>query len=387
MKDTYVKNNLGRASLGLLFLLLGVVLLQAEDFTHKFNVSKQNPYVKESVILTLDLNQTNHDAVMLFKFNLKKSEDYSFQRLDIQETDSYHNAKVHYVYLVYPLKSGDINITFDLLQKTTTDESIAYSFSGDRDNVKGMVTTDTQVNLPPVKIQVKPLPEGTVLVGDFNLIHTIKKQNAKAYEPLPLQVSIKGNGYPPLLDSLLPEEGNFTRFTERPIVKSFTSTKGTQSTVTYPMALSHTQGFTLSPIVLQAFNPKTEKSYTLEVPAQKFEIQDVDTQTLVDRIDSPDVLQEDWSWLLTLVSYIIIFSAGYLTALSWKWKKEQRHKEHDPLIQKIQNCKDEKALLQLLMAIDSKRFTSIIEKLEHSLYGNGKINFKTIKQDALEKII
>ena len=387
MKDTYVKNNLGRASLSLLYLLLGVIILQAEDFTHKFNLNKENPYVKEPVILTLDLNQTNHDMVMLFNFNIKKSENYTFQRLDIQETDSYHNAKVHYIYLIYPLKSGDINITFDLLQKTTTDESIAYSFSGDRDNVKGMVTTDIQVNLPPVKLQVKPLPQGTILVGDFSLTHTIKKQKAKAYEPLPLQVSIKGNGYPPLLDSLLPEEGNFTRFTEKPIVKSFTSTKGTQSTVTYPMALSHTQSFTLPSIVLQAFNPATEKSYTLEVPAQKFEIQDIDTQTLVDKVDAPGVLQEDWSWVRTLLSYIIIFSAGYLTALSWRWKKKQKHQEDDPLIQKIQSCKDEKALLQLLMATDSKRFTSIIEKLEHSLYGNGKINFKTIKQDALEKII
>jgi len=153
------------------------------------------------------------------------------------------------------------------------------------------------------------------------------------------------------------------------------------------MALSHSQSFTLSPIVLKTFDPKTEKSYTLEVPSQHFDIQKVAAHSLVDSIDSPDALEEDWSWLSTLLGYIVVFAAGYLTALSWKWKKKQSHKKSHPLIQKIQNCKDEKALLQVLIAADSKRFTSSIEKLEASLYGNGKINLNKVKQELLEMII
>ena len=382
-----MKNNLGKIPLHLFIFLLSFLTLQAEDFTYRLNTDSSTPYVKEPVVLTLDLNQTNHDVVLLFNFTINKSEDYTFQRLDIKETDSYHNVKIHYVYLIYPLKSGDINITFSLLKKVTTDESVAYSFSGDRDNVKGLVTKDTHINLPPLQLKVKALPEGTSLVGDFALNYEIKKHQANAYEPLPFQVSIKGEGYPPLLDTLLPQEGNFTRFTEKPIVKSIATRGVTHSTVTYPMALSHHQNFTLSPIVLKAFDPKKETSYTLEVPSQHFDIQEVAADSLVDKVDSPDVLKEDWSWLSTLLGYIVVFAAGYLTALSWKWKKRQIHKEDHPLIHKIRNCKDEKALLQVLIAADSKGFTSSIEKLESSLYGNGKINFNKVKQDALEKII
>jgi len=367
-------------------MLLNIIMLQAEDFTYKLDIDKHDPYVKEPVVLTLDLNQTNHDVVMFFKFDIKNSKTYTFQRLDTQETDTHHDAKVRYTYLLYPLKAGDINITFELLQQTTTDENIAYSFSGDRDNIKKMVTTDTRIDLPSLQLKVKPLPEGTLLVGDFSLTHVIKKQKAKAYEPLPIQVRIKGIGYPPILDTLLPDEGNFTRFTEEPIVQSFTSTKGTQNTVIYPMAVSHKQSFTLSPIILKAFNPITEKIYTLEVPAQVFEIQEVDTHTLIDNIDVPSVLKEDWSWLYTLLSYVIVFSAGYLTASSWKWKKKQSQKEDHPLMHKIKACKNEKALLQVLMATDSKRFAPVIEDLENSLYGNGKIHFNTIKQDSLDKL-
>ena len=381
-----MKHNLGKRSIHLFFFLLSLLTLQAEDFTYTFKVDQPAPYVKEPIILTLDLNQTNHDVVMLFSFDIKPSEAYTFQRLDIRKTESYHDAKIHYIYLIYPLKSGDINITFDLIKKVTTDESLAYSFSGDRDNVKKLVTTDTRIDLPPLQLPVKPLPEGTVLVGDFSLTYEIKKHQAKAYEPLPFQVSIKGKGYPPLLETLLPKEGNFTRFTEKPIVNSVATREGTQNSVTYPMALSHDQSFTLSPIVLKAFDPKREKSYTLDIPSQRFDIEQVDTQHLVDTVDAPEIAKEDWSWLSTLLGYIVAFFAGYITALSWKWSKKKRQKENHPLIQKIRNCKDEKALLQVLIAADNTHFTSSIEKLEAFLYGNGKINLNKVKREAEEQI-
>jgi len=377
-----VKNNLGKT---ILFLLVFVVL-QAEDFSYHFNVDKTQPYIKEAVILTLDIQQTNKDIVLLLSFDLKKSDNYQFQRLNTQETDSYHNAQIHYEYLIYPLKSGKIALEFELLKKVTTDESIAYSFSGDRDNIKGLVTTDTKILLPPLPLQVKSLPEGTLLVGDFTLTHQLKTHTAKPHEPLPFQVHIDGQGYPPLLDSILPKEGAFTRFSEHPLVKSVASAKGTQNTVNYPMALSHAKSFTLPAIKLKAFNPKTEKSYFLSVPSQDFDIEEVPKDTLIDRYDMPKPFSMDWSWLTSLLAYLLVFTAGYLTALAWKWKKKKVQTSLHPLHEKIEKCNDEKSLLQVLMATDDKRFTSSIEKLESSLYGDGKINLNKVKQEAMENI-
>ena len=387
MKDTYVKNNPGNRYVRLFIFFLSFLTLQAEDFTYALHVDDQSPYVKEPVVLTLDINQTNHEVVLLFSFTLNKSGDYTFQRLDLKESDSYHNTKIRYVYLIYPLKSGDLNITFSLVKRVTSDEKVAHSFSGDRDNVKALATVDTDILLPPVELKVKPLPSGTKLVGDFSLTHSIKKHEGQAYEPLPFQIQIKGLGYPPMIDTLLSDEGNFTLFAEKPIISSFASTEGTRSTLTYPMALSHSKSFTLSPIVLKAFNPKTEKSYTLTVPEQHFDIREVAPNSLVDTIDTPEVIKEDWSWLRTFLGYLVVFAAGYLTALGWKWKKKSISKTRHPLIHKIQQCKDEKALLQLLIAADNPHFTPSIEKLEASLYGNGKINFNKVKQELLEMVI
>jgi hypothetical protein len=120
IKDTYVKNNLGKT---ILFLLV-FVLLQAEDFSYAFKVDKTHPYVKEAVILTLDIQQTNKNVVLLFDFDLKKSDHYQFQRINIKETDSYHNAKIHYEYLILNLncskKSPQMKVSFTVFPETET---------------------------------------------------------------------------------------------------------------------------------------------------------------------------------------------------------------------------------------------------------------------------
>jgi len=381
-----MKNSLGKFFL----ILLCSLWVNAEDFKHHFTLSKSSPYVKEAVIMTLDLNQTNRDKVLFFQFTLKKSPDYEFHRLNAKETGENIAAKVHYEYLIYPLHSGEIKLHFDLVQKATTEENLAYSFSGDRDNVKGLTTVDTQIDLPPLILKVKALPEGTSLVGDFSLTHNLKQHEAKAYEPLPFQVTLKGSGYPPLLENLLPKDINFTLFQEKPIVQAINSSQGTNSTVIYPMALSHSKDFDLKPIVIKAFDPKTKESYELSMPEQHFNIEKVAVNTLVDKADSPKPLQSDWSWFTTIVtsllSYLVVFGAGYLTAISVKWKKKTTEQTSHPLKEKIAACQDEKALLQLLMATDSKAFRSSIEKLEKGLYGNGKINFNKVRQEAQESI-
>jgi len=377
-------------SKALILSCLSFLVVNAEDFTHHFTLSKSSPYVKEAVIMTLDLNQTNRDKVLFFHFTLKKSPDYEFHRLNVKETEEHHAAQVHYEYLIYPLRSGKIQLHFDLIQKATTEENLAYSFSGDRDNVKGLTTVDTQIDLPPLTLKAKALPKDTSLVGDFSLTYSIKKHKAKAYEPLPFQVTLKGSGYPPLLKHLFPKDINFTLFQEKPIVHAINSSQGTSSSVIYPMALSHAKDFDLKPIVIKAFDPKTKESYELSIPEQHFDIQKVAVNALVDKIDSPKPLQSDWSWFTTIVtsllSYLVVFAAGYLTAISLKWKKKTTEQTSHPLKEKIEACKDEKALLQLLMATDSKAFRSSIEKLEKGLYGNGKINFNKVKQEAQESI-
>jgi hypothetical protein len=374
MKGISMRNSLGK----IVIFLLTLSMLWAEDFGYHIQVDNPHPYIKEPILLTLELNQTNPDIVLFFNFDIQKSDQYSFARLDTIEEDNHHNTRIKYLYRIYPLHDGAIDIAFHLIKKVTSDESVAYSYSGDRDNVKTLVTQDTPITLPPLHLEVNPLPKDTLLVGDFSLNYQLKNHQANAHEPLPFQVTIEGVGYPPLLDTLLPKEGNFTRFTESPLVHS----QNGKHKILYPMALSHTKSFTLSPIVIKAFNPKTEKIYALKIPKQRFEIAEVITSDLVDQEENPMRLaSDDWSWIGTLLGYIVVFGAGYLTAFSLKWRKKSPPLKKTPLQIKIDNCQDKKALLQLLIATDGQRFLSTIERLERAIYQGEKINLRSLKEE------
>lgn len=380
-----MKHNLGKV---IFLLALSLGLLHAEDFSYTFKVDKTDPYVKEPVILTLELNQTNPDMVLLFSFDLVQSDTYRFQRLDSKVTDIHptpglHNAKVKYVYLIYPLQPGKIDLEFKLIKKVTNDESVAYSYSGDRDNVKTLVTKDTLVTLPSLILHAKALPKKTQLVGDFTLEHTLKNKRAKAYEPIAFEIRIKGKGFPPVIDDFF-EDVNITLFKEKPLVKSIATSEGTHNTIRYPMALSHHKDFTLPKIEIPVFNPYTQESYTLNVPSQYFSIKDVNRSMLVDKIDDPKPFESDWSTLTAFFTYLLVFAAGFVSALLLKWQRKSKEVVISTLQKKIESTPDAKTLLQLLMAHDSHHFADIIKVLEDSLYGNGKINLSKVKKEAID---
>lgn len=375
-----MKNSLGKKIISI-FIFLSIVLLYGEGFTSNAMLDKKNAYIKEPVILTFEIKQTDHSKVMFFDFTLTPSDAYEFHRLDAKEIDSYQGAQVHYTYLIYPLKSGIIDIGFHLIQKVTTKENVAYSFSGDRDNVKGITTTDTPVALKPLQLTVKPLPEGTQLVGDFTLTHQIKNHEANMYEPIPFSVEIKGTGYPPILEKLLAPTNDYTLFKEDPQVSVIRSAKRTYSTVLYPLALSAEKSFTLDAIKIKSFNPTTQKSYILTIPEQEFIINPIAHSALLDKVDSPAPLNAtDWSWIGTLMGYIVVFFSGFLTAKSVQWHKKKKIKD-DPFIQQISQTNDPKKLLSLLIAEDSKKFASAIEKLEAHLYRKKPLDLKAIKKE------
>ncbi|UFH58151.1 BatD family protein [Sulfurovum mangrovi] len=375
-----MKNSLGKHTISI-FIFFSISLLYGNGFTTNASLDKERVFVKEAVVLTFDIKQTDYAKVMFFDFTLTESEAYEFHRLDVKEEDSYQNAQIHYTYLLYPLKSGEIEIGFELIQKVTTKEDVAYSFSGDRDNVKGITTTDTPIALAPLKLAVKPLPEGTQLIGDFTLTHELKTHQANAYEPIPFTVEIKGRGYPPILENSFLSTKEYTLFKETPEVKTIRSAKHTDNTVTYPMAISAEQSFTFDEINIRAFNPKTQTSYILTVPKEEFKITPVAHATLLDKVDSPAPIKAtDWSWIGTLLGYMAVFLSGFFTAKSVQWYKKEKIKE-DPLIQQINQTSDPKALLTLLIAEDSKKFAPAIEKLEAHIYGKKPLNLKAIKKE------
>jgi len=370
----------------ILLILMMMVASYGQDFTHNFTLSNSTPYIKEPVILTLDIAQTDTSKVLLFKFDIKKSSAYEFHRLDIKTQNAYHAIKVHYKYLIYPLKEGKIDINFDLIEMVTTDDKVAYSFSGDRDNTRGLNKTDIPITLAPLTLQVQPIPKDTQIVGDFTLFHNIKQHKALSYEPLPLTLTIKGDGYPPVVKDIIPKSEKYSIFSETAIAKSVNHSKGSSNTVTYPLALSAKESFSLESISIKAFNPKTKKPYSLTLAKEDFIITQPDPETLIDSIDYPKPLESDWSWLASLLSYIIVFIAGVLSAKSITWHRESHPSgESSDFELEVKKATKPKELLTLLIAYDRIKYKDEIERLEGLIYGKSRDTIESIKK-SIDKI-
>ena len=372
-----------RGSLWLIWLL--PLLLCAEDFTWHIHANNEAPYQKEAVLLNVDLNQTNPAPVLLFQFQVNPSPDYRIHQIYARHDDTLHHTVHHNLYEIYPLRTGDINVTFSLIKRVTNDEKVRYFASGDRDDFKKLDTDDYPVALPPLTLHVKPLPQGTQLVGDFNLSFTLGSTHVKAYEPIAFKVTITGDGYPPVLKQIISPNKAFTLFSEKPIVSIRHSQRGTHNRIIYPMALSATHSFILPRTELKAFNPKTAHRYVLTIPPQHITVDPVPIDTLVDKVDTPKPLQPDWGWVSTLLGYLIAFAAGFATAWLLRFTRKQTitHRE-DPIAAKIKACSGKKALLTLLMAHDAERFASVIAKLESDLYGDTSHTLTSLKQEAKE---
>jgi len=379
-----VKHTLGNS---LLFLFTIFMPLYAENFSYDFHVDNLTPYKNEPILLSIDINQTNPEVVLFFNFAVKPSEAYRTEQINTLQDTTLHHSNIHYLYVLYPLKEGDINVTFELTERVTDEHKVAYSFSGDRDDFKKLETTDRKVTVLPIQLHAKALPKSTQLIGDFKLSSEIRQHQAEAYEPINMKVMISGEGYPPVLDHIFPQEGNITFFRQAPRIERIPTKKSIKYQVTYIMAVSHNKSFDLSALTLHAFNPITKTSYLLKIPEQHFDIRPSDHSTLLDSTDTPAPFHPDLSWLLSLFEYLLVFAAGYLSARIVKTKKQYKKAARHPFEEKIRSCKDARTLFQVLIAADRQTFAPLIEVLENGLYREGKIDIKKIKQSALEKLL
>lgn len=366
------------------FIALFIIFLSvvhANDISYSFHVSNHTPYKNEAILLDVNITQEDYSQVMLFNFTLQESKAYTFHQIDFKENDEYHHLKHQYKYLIYPKQEGNCSLSFKMLKSLTDDDKVAYAISGDRDNVKKLVKKDINIQLEPLLLKVKSLPKGTDLVGDFKLEYSLDKSTTDAYEPVHLKVLLKGKGTVPPL-SLIEEDVQYHLFTQAPKIESFYSKQGTHNTIKWDYAISAKEDFSLSKVVLKAFNPITEKSYTLVLPQQTIHVNQVAVETLVDKEDTPASAQGiDWSWLGWLFSYTMVFLAGFLIPRDFFKRKSVTQKSDEELFRsRIVAAKTHKELLKLLLGKNEVQYKEAILSLENVVYNKKKISLDKIKK-------
>ncbi len=366
----------------LLFVLVAT-LLSANDIAIDMHLSKTKAYQGEAVVLDVNISQIDHSKVMLFRFSPKKSPKYRFYQVDFREDNRHGNLKHRYSYLIYPTSSGSVAIEFDTVQSITDEGKIAYSISGDRDNVKALKTQDIIHKVAPLRLEVAPIPDGAKFVGDYRLEYKIEKTTLNAFEPIHIRIGIKGSGLPLEAFDAIKESPNYKRFKQKPLIKNHHLDNSTQSSIEWRYALSAQKSFTLEAIEFQAFDPKTQKSYTLTVPQTPFTIHPISPDKLLDKVDYPLKAQPfDWGWLWLTVSYIGVFVAGFLTPRDILKRLQKEVIAPSELELEIAQTQTPKELLALLLAQNDRRLDSLIKQISQSQTSN----LKELQKRALKAI-
>ena len=362
----------------ILLYILFLTLVRANDIEYSFYIDNKTPYKNEAIILDVNISQVDHSKVMLFKFNLKRTKAYEFYQIDFKENEKHHDLKHQYRYLIYPKQEGRLALEFEMIKSLTDDDKVAYAISGDRDNVKGLVKKDIAVKIEPLTLEVKTLPKNTDLVGDYRLTYRLDKTLTDAYEPVHLNILLKGKGNLPTW-SLLPKDKAYHLFTQEPKIRRLHHTKGTSVSSEWDYAISAKESFVLPKVLLKAFDPKTKRSYELLIPEHAIEVKQVAVENLLDEVDMPLASKGfDWSWLGWLFSYVMVFLAGFL--MPKDIFKRRKLVEKVSFEDEIASTKTHKELLKLLLGGNDVHYKEAILSLESVVYNGKKISLDKIKK-------
>ncbi len=281
-----------------------VVIVALADVN--ITLSKTSLFVKEPLLVQLQYRDKDYERLAWVKFAPKRSENYEFYLLSKQIGDGSYT----FTYLLFPLHSGQMRISYTLQYKKAALEQIRQDILGtgyeQTEPLEGkIVTLHPQSSI----IGVKPVKK-VDLYGDFTLKLQIDKQKIKNYEPLFLTLRLQGLGYPPKLDPEIVHLKGVKILADKPKTTLHYTPKGVKIDYIFSYALVAHKDFTIPSIKLTEFNYKEYKTlHTPQVPIKVIPVQ------LTDNKNDPAKLVPLIKKIGEFLGYVAIFVLGGATSL------------------------------------------------------------------------
>jgi len=383
IKDTQMKSTLGKFFI--IFMAFTYALnANTKQATFELTAQKKSLVVKEALEVKFVTHQSNHDDVMFFFLEPKKSDDYKIILLNKVAKDlAYHDKEAIFTYLVFPLKSGEISVDFKFTIKVASDEAVAQVYQGSRDNVKWIETINTDVFLEPIKLEVKELDQKVDLVGDFTLSATLAKENIFAYESANISYTLNGTGFNNFSFEPIEALKNVELFKD--VTKHYdkATPSGYELHREFNYALVSSHDIYVKAKKFNCYSPKLQQYYTLQTQNYIVKVQNFDKTQLLDEENYPQT-NSNFKFIGDFFTYLLVFLSGYLTAKYMPTSYFEKYKK----FQDIKNAKNAKDLLYVLMhSYDKYDFKEHYEALNEIVYYNGKKSeFKKIKKSILKYI-
>ena len=352
--------------------------------------NKTDPYVGEEIKFELIFRYREDLQIAGLDFSKPSFNRFWAKELTAQKPISkngYIEQKLNYI--LFAQKSGILNIEpLKIIVNTIDNRYGSYSF------FSSGATRSTPIYSNEIKLNVKPLPDGIKLIGDFTIDSTINKDSIDQGEAVSYKLTIKGRGNIDDIDEVkLPISG--VTIYENRSKKDFDIVGGNYGGV-YQKSYSivGNNNFTIPAVEIKYFdiNSKTikaikTKSYNIKVKTKNKKVVSLEVEQPNEKIKTKTVEKE----VITttdnqkLLWFIIGISTGILISFIFIKYKYRSIKVVENRIEKdIKKANSKEQLLKIVIGyIDIDKD---LDKIILSLDSKDDLNIKNTKKEIIKII-
>ncbi len=330
------------------------------DFTLTLSSDKKELFVGEPFELTLTFKQKRGSEAVDIKFS--PPEFKGFWVKSETQPQRYQDAKesiTKIVYTIAPQRAGELKTTKAQIQIASRGGG-ANSFNTWIPTIKWKSYFSNELTF-----DVKPLPSGITLAGNFTISATADKEEADANEPLNVTIDVIGDGNLEDIKSFKPSIEGVAVFDEKISIE--------KDVLTQKIAFVSERDFVIPSFSIKYFDTKTKEIKTVSTKEISIKVKNAKPQEVLNikKHEAQSEISEDLKTpqigiFASLTLFLSGLAVGVLIVFFMKKKNFKREEKR--------SIKDPKTLLMKLLPFrDDEEVKVMIESLEKNIYSNQNI--------------
>ena len=330
------------------------------DFTLTLSSDKKELFVGEPFELTLTFKQKRDSEAVDIKFS--PPEFKGFWVKSEMQPQRYQDAKdsiTKIVYTMAPQRAGEL--------KTTKAQIQIASRSGGANGFSTWIPTIKWKSYfsNELTFDVKPLPSGITIAGDFTISATADKEEVDANEPLNVTIDVIGDGNLEDIKSFKPSIEGVAVFDEKILIE--------KDVLTQRIAFVSERDFVIPSFSIKYFDPKTKETKTASTKEISIKVKNAKPQEVLNikKHEAQSEISKDLKTpQIGIFASLTLFLSGLAVGvLIMFFMKKKNFKREDK-----RSVKDPKTLLMKLLPFrDDEEVKVMIETLEKNIYSNQNI--------------
>lgn len=360
---------------------------QSNLFDLDIKVSKTQAYVGEMLLYTIIFKYDQNVSIEKMGLNMgnfthfwskkvEKNRQYQEGNFIVQELD----------FLLFAQKSGALKldaISIDML--LSSGNRNAFSLFNNQLEKKRIFSND-------LTLDIKPLPKGVALIGDFTLKSSVDKTKVNQGEAVSYKIHIQGKGNIDDVPDIKLSYKNATVYENEPIVKTFEKEGEYQGSWTKSFSIIPSSDMTIDSVTLEYFNAQSgtikkvkSQSFDIQVQAKKKDTPLLEKQRQVQPSQTtvqkePTSFKERWIYFILGTVNALLMVGLY----KWNITRQLKKSMNDcPLNKRIKMTKNQHQLLRVMLPFihDNIELQEKIQQLEEK-----NVDFKALKKEILHLV-